>query len=252
MTVEVMKHILDQLFTSSTISVDPSLFKIASPFVSNDALNGISKFTYLNEFTETNKGRKLLDFGCGRAAHRGAIVKLGLEWHGIDLFDSSDFRGESTSVKDVIYYDGGRMPFGEEAFDVIFSSQSFEHVLNPYDSMAEVARCLKRGGSFIGSVSFLEPYHAFSTFGYSPHGFITVAQKAGLAPKRLHPETDGLGLIFRKLLVITKQPIADKAISSFNIESLLGDKAKTMSIAMINCLKLQFCGHFCFWFTRTV
>ena len=107
-----------------------------------------------------------------------------------------------------------------------FQSQSFEHVLNPYDSMAEVARCLKPGGSFIGSVSFLEPYHAFSTFGYSPHGFITVAQKAGLVLRRLHPETDGLGLIFRKLLVITKQSAADKAMATFTIEFIARRESK--------------------------
>ena len=76
MTLETMKHILDQLFNADTINVDPSLFKIVSPFVSNDTLNGISKFTYLHEFTGTNRGKKLLDFGCGRGGSQGFNIEI--------------------------------------------------------------------------------------------------------------------------------------------------------------------------------
>jgi SAM-dependent methyltransferase len=245
-----MKLILDRISNAETVNVDTALRRTVGRFVSHTDTHDIDKFTYVREVMAEGEGKSLLDFGCGRAPHRPYLRHLGFTWTGLDVTDPTDFRGEPRTPEDVIYYDGMKMPFADGAFDVIFASQSFEHVHDPYEAMGEVARCLRPGGAFIGSVSFLEPYHAFQTFCYTPFGFILVAEKSGLEPVKIHPNTDGLWLIFRKLLLITGEAEQDDPLPEFTLENLLGPKAASLPPEALNSLRLQFCGHFSFWFTR--
>ena len=72
----------------------------------------------------------------------------------------------------------------------MFSRQVFEHVRHPDALMREVARVLKPGGVFFGSVAYLEPYHSRSIFNFTPYGLMTVLGNAGLRLSELRPGID--------------------------------------------------------------
>ena len=54
-------------------------------------------------------------------------------------------------------------------FDILYTSNTFEHILNPWDATANVLNLLNEKGLFIFSVPFSSRYHAFpfDTFRYS-------------------------------------------------------------------------------------
>jgi hypothetical protein len=47
-------------------------------------------------------------------------------------------------------------------------------------TFAEISRVLKARGYFMGATSFLEPYHAQSTYSYTPYGFRLICERHGL------------------------------------------------------------------------
>lgn len=131
------------------------------------------------------KGR-LLDFGCGRKPYRDLFNVD--EYIGVDM--SSTGHDHSNSMADV-YYDGRSLPFGNDSFDSVFSSEVLEHVFNPDEILPEINRVLKPGGKILLTVPFCwnehevpYDYARYSSFGIShllqEHGFkIIHAKKTG-------------------------------------------------------------------------
>jgi len=64
-----------------------------------------------------------------------------------------------------------RLPFVDDCFDAVFSLDVLEHVDQPFDSAAEIARVLKPGGSLYIDLPFLQPEH-----GYPHHYFNATRQ----------------------------------------------------------------------------
>src|SRR5262249_33588782 len=94
-------------------------------------------------------GKRLLDAGCGSgwfsraAVERGALVtSLDL---GVPLLVETR---KKASVKAVVG-DALRMPFQDESFDVVVSSEMIEHTPDPGRAIAEMARVLHRGGTLV-------------------------------------------------------------------------------------------------------
>ena len=53
--------------------------------------------------------------------------------------------------------------------------------------------------SILGSVSYLEPYHAESTYGYSPYGWKIILERHGLKLLDCVPSIDGIALMIKHL-----------------------------------------------------
>ena len=124
-------------------------------------------------------------------------------WTGCDLAGSIDpkslAREDSAMAQEVVTYDGRELPFKTASFHALWSWQSLEHVENVETSFAEIARVLRPGGLFLGSTSFLEPYHARSTFSYTLYGFKIICGRHGLSLYELAPSMDGLAYLLKKL-----------------------------------------------------
>jgi SAM-dependent methyltransferase len=115
----------------------------ASPYlVRNRLLHGL--FKHINKLN----GR-LLDFGCGAKPYQNIINVR--EYIGLDF--PSEGHDHSNELIDV-FYDGKNIPFENNFFDSIFSSEVFEHVFNLEEVLLELFRVLKPGGIILVTCPF--------------------------------------------------------------------------------------------------
>lgn len=194
-------------------------------------------------------GVKVLDVGCGDG--RGyAIVKSVSDsaiYNGIDIEDSPEVRSRTMQLDAFQTFDGVNIPFGDASFDIVYSCSVLEHVRHPDKLMKEVSRVLKNGGIFIGSVSFLEPYHSYSIFNFTPYGLLTVMKDAGLTPLVFRPGIDGLTLTTR-----TYGFWRNRFNKWFHSESpvnrliTLRSRLSRKTASWENAIKLQACGQIVF------
>lgn len=237
--------LLDALRLSQKLNVDPSLLALIQHAI--DPLR--PRATILDHLVAAHangRRRTALDFGCGEAAWKENIEAVGFVWTGVDLHDSTDFANERCGDVAIDRYDGAILPYADASFDVVFSCQSFEHVLDPYLSMSECVRVLKPAGVFTGSVSFLEPYHAYQTFSYTPYGFMKVAARCGLELKQVAPQEDGLFWLLRKVGRISAVDAAAALSRTDLLVRLFGDAFARLPVKQQTSLELQFCATFNF------
>jgi SAM-dependent methyltransferase len=118
-----------------------------------------------------------LDLGCGAGMHRGVCEKLGYDWVGLDY----------TDAQAPILGDAHALPFASESFDFILSMAVLEHLQYPPVAMNEAWRVLKPGGSFVGTVAFLEPFHGNSYYHHTHLGTLNSLRTAGFEVTHVAP-----------------------------------------------------------------
>lgn len=155
-------------------------------------------------FTQTSF--ECLDFGCGNAPHKSKLESIGANWSGCDFENSTDpatlLRNNSDIGGRVTTYDGRILPYSDDFFHLVWSWQALEHVQEPELTFAEISRVLQPGSFFIGATSFLEPYHAKSTYSYTPYGFKLICERHGMQLLECAPSIDGLTYLVKKIAII--------------------------------------------------
>lgn len=115
----------------------------AAPYlVRNRLLNGIAR--HVNKLSGV-----LLDFGCGSKPYRSMFnveKYVGLDYNG----DGHDHQYEQIDF----FYDGKTIPFPNEHFDSVFSSEVFEHVFNLEEILPEINRVMKKGALILVTCPF--------------------------------------------------------------------------------------------------
>jgi ubiquinone/menaquinone biosynthesis C-methylase UbiE len=84
------------------------------------------------------QGKKLLDIGAGNGTLTKIMAKMGFDVTGIDF---SPLPGTDT-----IQADAHDLPFPVGRFDVVLSTNSFEHVASPFVALCEMNRVLVKEG----------------------------------------------------------------------------------------------------------
>jgi SAM-dependent methyltransferase len=92
---------------------------------------------------------KLLDFGCGSKPYKPLFSVA--EYIGVD-FENPGHPHLNENID--FFYDGKSLPFENEQFDSIFSSEVFEHVFNLSQILQELNRVLKPGGQILITCPF--------------------------------------------------------------------------------------------------
>lgn len=119
---------------------------------------------------------KMMDFGCGRKPYQNLFTVT--EYIGVDMEQTG--HDHKLSLADV-FYDGKKIPFGNETFDSVFCSEVLEHVFNPDEILPEIYRTLKPGGRLLLTVPFCWNEHEvpYDYARYSSFGIKHLLQKHG-------------------------------------------------------------------------
>jgi len=90
---------------------------------------------------EDGAGKTLLDIGCREGAQSRMFEEAGYEVTSLDI----DKRYEKCVVHDC----NERLPFDDSSFDVIWSSEVIEHLVNAEEVAHDLRRVLKPGGRLV-------------------------------------------------------------------------------------------------------
>jgi len=118
-------------------------------------------------------GGKLLDIGCGSKPYEH-LFKVN-NYIGIDVEVSGHNHNSSKVDK---FFDGRSIPYGDDEFDWIFTSEVFEHVFNLEDLLSEITRVLTPGGKLAITCPFIweeheQPYDFARYTSFGLHDIIT-------------------------------------------------------------------------------
>ena len=105
-------------------------------------------FRNISKFAPQLKGR-MMDFGCGLKPYADLFT--------VDEYIGVDYQAEGETYhqeKVDVFYDGKTLPFPDNHFDSIFSSEVFEHIFNLPEIIQELKRVLKPGGKILITCPF--------------------------------------------------------------------------------------------------
>jgi len=113
-----------------------------------------SLYKKIRQFAPQLQG-KLLDFGCGNKPYKGLFTNIS-EYIGLD------FENEGHSHRDEnidVMYDGKTIPFADQHFDSVFTSEVFEHIFNLEEIIPELNRVMKKGAKLFITCPFVWNEH---------------------------------------------------------------------------------------------
>lgn len=109
----------------------------------NDHLRSIRKYELGRTVGLLPGQGSVLEVGAGAGWQAQELSELGFQVTAIDVPDSNY---ANQMVIPVMQYDGHNIPFADETFDVVFSSNVLEHVPNISEFSTELRRVLKSDG----------------------------------------------------------------------------------------------------------
>jgi len=124
---------------------------------------------------------KVLDFGCGSKPYKH-LFKNATSYTGLDI----EISGHSHENEQIdVYYDGRHIPFEDNSFDHVFSTEVFEHVFNIDEILPEINRVLKSGGYLLITCPFACPEHEkpYDYARYTSFGIKHLLEKHGFSVK---------------------------------------------------------------------
>ena len=104
--------------------------------------------------TEAIQGPVVLDLGCGTKWPQ-ALVPASCRYVGLDYPETAQWY----EAKPDVFGDAQHLPFADCTMNTVLMADVLEHVPNPRQALAEVARCLAPKGTLILIVPFLYPIH---------------------------------------------------------------------------------------------
>ena len=93
-------------------------------------------------------GDRVLDLGCGAGAFAAVLTGAGAQVTAVDVAAEAVRRAalQAPDAQVLQVTEGTSLPFGEDAFDVVWAGETLEHVADVVGLLAEVRRVLRWGG----------------------------------------------------------------------------------------------------------
>jgi len=166
--------------------------------------NGIKKGVLLN--SKYLNGR-LLDFGCGNKPYMELIDVQ--EYIGLEIENDNS---SQTDKNIEAYYDGKTIPFADNYFDSILSSEVFEHIFNLEQILMELKRVLKPGGHILITVPFVWEEHSipYDFARYTSFGIKDLLERSGFSVVTAEKTTNYVETVFQMWGVYIYQSVFPK------------------------------------------
>ncbi len=137
----------------------------------------------------------LLDFGCGTKPYKKLFLN-------VDSYIGVDYKieGREEKQKEVdFFYDGKTIPFKDQEFDSILSTEVLEHVFNIDEILCELNRVLKLNGQAIITTPFMWEEHEmpYDFARYTPPALEYLYQKHGFEVIHKHKTGNQIEVIFQ-------------------------------------------------------
>ena len=96
-------------------------------------------------------GDRVLDLGCGDGTFAAALTGAGAEVTAVDVAAEAVRRAalRAPGARVLQVAEGAPLPFGEDAFDVVWAGETLEHVADVVGLLAELRRVLRWGGALL-------------------------------------------------------------------------------------------------------
>lgn len=127
---------------------------------------------------EFSPGRKILNYGCGDGGDRPWLESKGYEVTAFDVYPS-----EYTDY----VCDGHELPFADEQFDIVAAISVLQYMSDPFQAAREICRVLKPGGTWIGSIAFLEVQDSGGYFHMTQLGLRELLRRTGFDVVEVSP-----------------------------------------------------------------
>lgn len=123
----------------------------------------------------------ILEIGGGSGIQAKRLSEAGCDIVSVDVRDSGYVEDRAFPVID---YDGHRLPFANDSFDIVFSSNVLEHILRLDRFHAEIKRVLRPGGHCV----HVMPTGAWRTWTSVAH-YVEFGQRVGQVAWQMLPKT---------------------------------------------------------------
>ena len=132
---------------------------------------------------------KLLELGAGDGWQANALQQCGFDVTAVDVEAA---RPNTVQHFPVSLYDGRLLPFPDDSFDAIYSSNVLEHVVDFAQIQTELARVLRPGGTAIHCVPSAV-WRFWTTLGHPFYAARLAWRLKGPAGKRTNPNSSSIG-----------------------------------------------------------
>lgn len=116
----------------------------------------------LEAFLEKDSGKKrLLEVGCGTGHWCDYFAQKGYRVTGIDISEKMISKAVEKDLPNTSFVicDASRLPFKDNAFDIVVSITTLEFVPDPARAVSEMFRCLSKGGTMLVAALNLLSYY---------------------------------------------------------------------------------------------